>query len=797
MARYDAFFERALHRLRDFRLSLPNPTFGNPGWEAAGFHVLVVRLSPFSDVERSTPHLLLASEVRAALTDAYIDMAFLPHRQDAALIEEAGLPLLLGTQSHRSLDEFDLALVSNSWLLEEVNLPFLLAHSGIPLWARERGEEWPPILLGGSSATAAHALVSETGDSIPDAFFFGEGEEAIGRIAALCRDGAGLPKADRIAVIAAGVPGIRPGGSLSGASRKARVSADHLAARGAALPAVLPGPEAGTVRLSITRGCPCLCSFCFEGFDRKPFRELPASALVAMADALKRSTGADTIEVDSFTFTAHSEIATLLVELHRRFLHVNLMSQRVDVLARTPGLLDLEILAGKASFTLGIEGISAAMRAFLHKSLPSHDIRTALEALHERRTREIKLFFMLTGREGAADTAEFASFVSAVKEMRARAASRPRIVFSFGLLVRMPFTPLRHDAPLLEESAWKQIVGKVKSICETNGFEFRLALSWPDYAATQVLALGGHSLDGLLLQLAGEEPMTSAPMPSRSRATVEEWIRTHREELAAEKGPGWVFGFPFLDDGATRAMLHRQYERAKIGRDVGYGLSPERRPMDTGAIAAAAHTLAPMMEKKRRLQPVFAVLPLAREAAGMGTRWAEAYLLRSLLDRFPEQAANILAVREALIDPLGILPADMPWFGLALCAITAWDAAGLSAALGDSLLLRVGTVPPRSIRVRLTLPAAFFPDPAASLAAFLRDHHAPVTMVRTGAVFRFSIQEKAMKKRMLLAGACSLSGPDHVLDLTVGIKPFLGAWLDGSPGPGASRRGLAEIVGMD
>ncbi len=201
------------------------------------------------------------------------------------------------------------------------------------------------------------------------------GRTPSGSIAVLCRDGAALPKRERIARMASAVPGLWAPGSLGGRMKKARVMPDRLAARAPAGAVVLPGPEAGTVRLSITRGCPCLCSFCFEGFDRKPHREIPAAALVAAAEELKRATGADTIEVDSFNFNTHSEIAALLVELHRLYLHVNLMSQRVDVLARTPGLLDLEIAADKASFTLGIEGISTAMRAFLHKSLPGTDIQ--------------------------------------------------------------------------------------------------------------------------------------------------------------------------------------------------------------------------------------------------------------------------------------------------------------------------------------------------------------------------------------------------------------------------------------
>ena len=148
---------RPLAQLRDYRLYAPNPTFGNPAWEKAVFHILVLRLSPFADVQKSTPHLFLAGEVRDAMPGAFIDMAFLPRPSDAVLLSGAGLPLILGTQSHRALGEFDLVLVSNSWLLEQVNLPYLLEHSGVPTWSSARGEEWPPIILGGSNASAARA----------------------------------------------------------------------------------------------------------------------------------------------------------------------------------------------------------------------------------------------------------------------------------------------------------------------------------------------------------------------------------------------------------------------------------------------------------------------------------------------------------------------------------------------------------------------------------------------------------------------------------------------------------------
>jgi hypothetical protein len=816
MPPYAAFFHRSLHTLRDAPLFLPNPTFGNPSWEESDCRVLILRLSPFADVERSTPHLFLAREVRAALPRAFIDMAFLPGPSDARTLEDAGVPLVVGTQSWRGIADFDMVLVSNSWLLEQVNLPWLLAHSGVPVWASERGEHLPPIVLGGSNSTAAHALVSETGDCMADAIFFGEGEGSVGRIVTTYRQGAGT-KRERLRRCARGVGGLWAAGDLSTAVKKAACADDEPAA-GAPAP-VLPGGESATARLPITRGCPCLCSFCFEGHDRRPFREIPEAEVISSARELKRVTGAGTLEVESFNFNTHAGIAGLLRDLNRLFHRVNLMSQRVDILARTPGLLDLEIAADKRSYTLGIEGISEGTRAFLHKSLSTADLRAVLEALHARRTRECKLFYILTGKESEKDFAEFAQFLRWLKEMRSRAEAPPRLLFSFGLLVRMPFTPLRHDPPLLAEAGWRQGIGRVKSICETAGFEFRLALRWAEYAATQALALGGHSLHALLLRCAKAGSITAAGLSPAASAAVEEWIAG---ELSGGKPPS---AFPFLDDEETRGFLQSQYEEARAGRDRGYCRRPRgadsaggdtaecrdcpgctRVPRRAGgtpaSLAGAARELEALMQRKHRLKPLYITARLPREAAGMGARWAEAWLMRQLLSLYPEQIDNVLAVSEALVESSGVFGPETPWFGQTVVGLTAWDtdaaARLLSEGQGAFGAPVTGQAPGafRTLRVTLDLPGDAFPDAPGRLASFLTAHYAPATLSGSGGTWRLSTTEKSAKKKMLFSGVFVGGAEGFRAELLVGPKLVLGEWLRTFGERGTPRRALAEITGI-
>jgi radical SAM superfamily enzyme YgiQ (UPF0313 family) len=769
---------RLLLRLRDYRLYAPNISFGNPMWEKAAFRVLILRLSPFVDVQKSTPHTFLAGESRAAVPEAFIDMAFLPRPQDAALMSGAGLPLILGTQSHRGLGEFDLVLVSNSWLLEQVNLPWLLAHSGVPVWAGGRGEEWPLILLGGSNASAAHALVKPDGDCVADAIFFGEGEGAVRHIVQRCTDLRGTPKTERLREIAAEIPALWPAGSLPGQLTKGRAATTTSVS---ALNPILPGPEAATTRLSLTRGCPCRCSFCFEGHDRFPFRVAPAEQLLSDARRLKAATGAFTLELESFNFNTHPDLTALVRELHRLFFRVNLMSQRADILARTPGLLDLEVAADKHGFTIGVEGISARLRAFLQKGLADGDLRRVVLALHERKTRELKLFYIITGRETDADLDELGGFLKWLKQVRLRAASAPRVVLSFGFLVRMPFTPLRHDALSLEERPWRAIAGRAKSISETNGFEFRLSAAWPEFAASQSLARGGYRAHELLERLAAAGSITDAGLTDSARRALEEWLAANRPEVEAGRPRGFGFPFGFLDDENSRDRLHRQYEKARAGVDA-----PSLRARAPVA-REAIDTMRDILDRKRRLKAVHVAAELPPETAGMGAPWIDAFLLRAFLERHPGQVDNVLSMTEALVSPAGLLGDDLAWHGKTVAAVIAWNPV-------EVLALEPSTTETAAVlEVQVRLPVDMPVNPAQRLAEFLRDAHAPVTLVNAGDGVTLRVPEKSRGKRMVLSGSARQTGEGWVLELSIGTRPFLAEWLRSLGGPEVLRGTVVEI----
>lgn len=807
MPRHEWFFREHGHLLRDRLLYLPNPTFENPAWADADLRVLVARLSSFRDVDRSSTHLVLARELRRGLPRAFVDLAFLPVPEDRALLERHGVPPLVGTQSHRTVEEFDLVLASTSCLPELVNLPWLLARSHVPVWSRQRDEDWPIIVLGGSNAAAAAATVTESGDAMADALFFGEGEGAVGALAAACRDTRGRPKEERLAAMARAADGLWPAGDLARPARRALAPAGALDRQGDGSVPLLPGAESGTARLEITRGCPSRCAFCFEGRDRGRFRAGEAAGLLAAANALKAATGASTLEIDSLSFTAHPGLAGLLEGFHRRFPLVNAMSQRVDVLARTPGLVELELAADKRSFTLGIEGVSRSMRAFLGKRIDDADLWRCLDLLHRRLVRELKLFFIVTGREDGQDLAEFAGFAKELRRRGDAAEARPRTVFSFGMLVRMPFTPLAFDPVPLDEAAWRRIAGRLKSACETNGFEHRMAMGWTDWLLSQLAALGGYRAHGLLETLAARGCVYDAEMPRGTLAVVEEWCRGHPEalaELAAAKPADHPFPFAFLQGPPSRSVLRSCYEAAVRARESSRKAAARPAAAPPRALAAAASppasaaaTLSGVLAAKRRLAPVHVRTTVPAEAAGFGGAWLDAWLARRAFREHPGLVDVVLSMREALIGPWCGGRLESPWHGETVVSVSAWEwGAEASRAFGPPI---EGFAPGSfaSLDLEVELPHAVFPWAAEGIAAWLREDRTPATVRRAGETWTVELPDSWLKRRLLLGGRWRDTGDGIRVEIRVGAKFDLPAFLAGVAGSEAARLARVRVAGFE
>ncbi|HKP94355.1 MAG TPA: radical SAM protein [Fibrobacteria bacterium] len=546
-------------------------------WDDLPLRVLIARMSTYLDTSESFTHPLLYQAL-ADLPGVFPDLAFLPPPRDGDIMARDGVPWLLGTQTKRGPMDFDVIALSNAIVQELVNLPALMERSGLALPARERLQraDLPLILIGG--ANSLHTSLLDHDDSPVDGIFTGERIEDIQEIMLVCADAkrAGVPKAALLDKLLE-VPGFARPGQDKRARKRNNETLDLRKVK-AARPVIYKLEGLGQEPVAISRGCPAFCSFCAESFDTKPYRENPVDAVVDNALKLKRDMGLEGIDLFSFNFNFYQDLYPLLEALAKHFSAIGLKSQRFDMIARDPAILDYLRAVGKGSLTFGMEGISARIRRYLQKGLDEPDLWKALGAVLKRPLRELKVFMIATGVEEEEDFREFEVFVRRLPEIMRSAIHRPRVVFSATPLVRFPWTPLEF-APAFPPETYSKVTRRLGHIARMAGFEYRGAADEAENYVSQVL-------------VRADRPGFWAAL---KRATAETGFRYYREmsaefmdalrkqlsaggigdaeslggfDLEASRKKPWTR----WETGVRREFLHVQYKRARRFVDPGYCL---------------------------------------------------------------------------------------------------------------------------------------------------------------------------------------------------------------------------------
>ncbi len=642
-----------LNKLEGCRIFFPrfNLSFGNPKFEEAQLRVLIVRLSPLHNVRESISHHFLFQEVRRALPSAYIDYAFFPEPKNIQLFLDNRIPFFLGIQSLCSISDFDLVLVSNSFMLELFNLPYLFLNTGISPLKSQRHESKPIIIMGGSNALMAQCIISKKGDSFVDALFFGEGEGEVSRIASIVNENKERSKAEILGILDKEVKGFfdvrLPVIELSISPPKA-ANASYIVTD---YP-ILNTDVEDTVKLQITQGCPCFCSFCFEGYTRKPFREYSSKDIIDKAIEAKIKHAHSRLDLLSFNFNMHPEISKIIANLNGVAKFVNFKSQRADLIALRPELLDAEIISGKRSYTIGVEGISDRMRCYLHKSLTEKELMQALGHIYSKKPRQLKLFFMITGLENESDIDEFRNFIIKLKKLR-----NCRTIFSFGLLANLPFTPLQFSSFIDPESI-KQIKGRLKMHSETNGFEFRMALDIEEFLISQHLAIAGFECFDAIHDFSKGKGFFDGEHIIGDKSTLVSSLKSASGNINESKDESYAFPFENLKGTPAKSFLYKMYNEAKSFIDRGYCLEGKGDCIGCGACEDGRLSVLPQVlqedisrlektqEKKKKPEIVRAEVKIKEEGRFLTPEAKCAFTGRAMLEKIPSLANGYLSCRQ-------------------------------------------------------------------------------------------------------------------------------------------------------
>jgi radical SAM superfamily enzyme YgiQ (UPF0313 family) len=332
-----------------------------------------------------------------ALPDVVCERAFLPDDVHAEEMERTGTPLVT-LDSGTPLGEFDMVAFSVSFENDYLHVLRVLRHSGIPLRAEDRAPGDPVVVLGG----AAVFLNPEPLAPFADLVAVGEGEALVPKMmdallgartprqglgALLAKDGFYVPSRHEVRYhedgTVAAYDGPGPVVRQRGWPGKMPMPQSVI---------LTPNTEMSTKFLvEISRGCPCMCRFCWAGYNYLPVRGFSRREIVDRAREVRKAAGK--IGLVSTAVCDHPEIEGIVDDLAALDYQVSVASLRLDDL--TPAFVLKLAETGVEGLTLAPECGSDRMRKVLNKQFTNADILDRATWIFENGIQNLKLYYMV------------------------------------------------------------------------------------------------------------------------------------------------------------------------------------------------------------------------------------------------------------------------------------------------------------------------------------------------------------------------------------------------------------------
>jgi len=417
--------------------------------------------------------VMILYEVVNECPDALAERTYSVWPDMEALLRSEGISQFT-VDGHRALRDFDLFGVSFSTELGYTNMLTALDLAGIPLHARDRGDDDPIVIAGGHAA-----FNPEPVSDFIDAAIVGDGEQAVLQVTELLttwkaqgRPGGRhelllrLARTGEVYVPAFYDVDYLPDGRIKRVApataergipwRIAKHTVMDLDAWPYPKQPLVPLAESVHERMSVEifRGCTRGCRFCQAGMITRPVRERSITGIGEMVERGLAATGFEEVGLLSLSSADHSEIAEIAKGLADRYegtqTGLSLPSTRVDAFN-----IDLanELNRGgrRSGLTFAPEGGSERIRRVINKTVSEDDLITTVAAAFSSGWRNVKLYFMCgLPTETDEDVLQIADLAKRVIDTGRRVSGQRdiRCTVSIGGFVPKPHTPFQWCAQL-------------------------------------------------------------------------------------------------------------------------------------------------------------------------------------------------------------------------------------------------------------------------------------------------------------------------------------------------------------
>jgi len=515
-----------------------------------------------------------------ALDQVVCERVFLPGRQELRASPDGGRPLRT-LESDAPARDFDVLAFSVSFEWDYTNVLTLLRLAGLPLYAVERSETHPLIVIGG----AVTFLNPEPLAPFADVVAAGEGEVLVPEFVAAFDAGGSRPELlQRLAHqrgfyvpsfydVEAATDGTathhvpKPGTGAAIPVHKAAVKpSDSVDPPATSI--FTPDTEFGSRFLvEVVRGCANFCRFCWAGYNYLPVRPFSASRILELAAAARPH--ANRAGLVSIALCDHPQIEEILGRLVDMGFSLSPASLRLDDL--TEPIVRLLRAGGERSITIAPETGSDRLRRVINKTVTNDEILDRTELIFANGYENLKLYFMIgLPTETDEDLVAIRDLVLQMRERMLRHArgrgTVGRIVASVNPLIPKPMTAYQW-LPMAQATVVDRAAKRLRSL-----------MSGLDNVYCNVKS-ERHSFYQALLSLGDRRVARAIELAERNggawRQAVAEAGLNADGYLFRDRSADVRLPWDIIDGGMKTGFLRNEYEKALRAE---WTMPPRRQP---------------------------------------------------------------------------------------------------------------------------------------------------------------------------------------------------------------------------
>ncbi|MFW6264828.1 MAG: TIGR03960 family B12-binding radical SAM protein [Bacillota bacterium] len=521
--------------------------------------------------------------------DFLCERTYAPWVDMEELMRQEGIPLF-SLENKKPIAEFDVFAFTLQYEMSYTNILNMIDLAGLPLESKDRDEEHPLVIAGGSTVFNPEPI-----SPFVDLFFIGEAEDGILELIRTYKKlkekgisrkellfelhkipGVYVPSLYKVAYDEKGIISeisTVEEGVKEKIKRQVVVDLDKAFYPTKFIVPYLPIVHDRAV-IEIARGCTRGCRFCAAGISYRPSRERSKETIIKLADEILENTGYEEISLSSLSTMDYSGIADLIRTLSNRYedkkISISLPSLRVD---RFSVNLAKEVQrVRKSGLTFAPEAGSQRLRDVINKGVSEEDLYAAVKGAFEEGWSTIKLYFMLgLPTETIEDLAGIDQLAKKVLKMgrqirqqSSKKMKRIMIHISVSTFVPKPFTPFQ----------WMKMVSK-EEIIEKQEYLMNnlkgkgLNFSWnePDLSLLEGVFSRGDRRLAPVLKTAWEKGCKFDGW--NEHFSIENWQEAFAEnnllieDYLRERDIDEILPWDHINMGVSKRFLKKEYDVAR------------------------------------------------------------------------------------------------------------------------------------------------------------------------------------------------------------------------------------------